>query len=65
MKDFDKIIQYAEQINHVTRLENAIRKRLKTIYAIDWDDLSSWPYEIPIYDRLLFLMVKKYYEIKI
>ena len=42
------------------KLEKAISQRLK-LYGIDWNDLgNTWNCNLPIYDRLLFLMVKKY-----
>ena len=43
------------------KLEKAILHRLKSIYAVDMNDLeNTWKFDLPIYDRLLFLMVKKY-----
>ena len=46
--------------NHKIKLEKAISQRLK-LYGIDWNDLgNTWDCNLPIYDRLLFLMVKKY-----
>ena len=54
MADFDKI-------QKLEKLKKLIAIRLWTVYAIDLYDLeNTWPYNLPIYDRYLFLLGEKY-----